>query len=315
MSTIRVGVVRGGPSDKYDLSLKSGAAALTALGHEKFAEKYTVRDILVDKDGIWYIAGVPVLPHKAFAYVDVFVNALHGAYGEDGKLQAILDEHGISYTGSQALASAVGINKILSKKVLAQHGIKIPRHIVVESANVSKRSLDSAIRDIFNTFSMPVVVKSVVSGTSAGVSIVKSFAEIEPAIRRRGSVIVEEYISGTEATVGVIDHFRNQKLYALPTIEIRHEHGLRKEIVPSHFSVEEKALLEQIARDIHATLGLRHYSSTDFIVSPRRGIYALGVDTLPSLAPASLLSQALAAVGSNLPDFLDHIIGLALAGK
>jgi D-alanine-D-alanine ligase len=329
MSITRVGVLRGGPSDEYEVSLKSGAAVLAALSRDRFMDKYVLRDILIDKDGRWHMAGVPVEPNKVFAQTDVLVNALHGAYGEDGKLQAILDEHGVAYTGSRALASAVGMNKVLTKKVFAQHKIKTPRHIVVENANF----FDEIVREIFNTFSMPVVVKPVGSGSSVGISIVRSFAEIEPAIRyagrtlRHGTVIVEEYIPGREATVGVIDHFRGEAVYALPAIEIRHgrdvfdyeakysdAHGV-EEIVPGHFSIEEKAELECLARDIHAALGLRHYSRSDFIVSPRRGIYALEVNTLPGLTTTSLIPKALAAVGSNLPDFLDHIIGLALAGK
>ena len=95
MSITRVGVLRGGPSDEYEVSLKSGAAVLAALSRDRFMDKYVLRDILIDKDGRWHMAGVPVEPNKVFAQTDVLVNALHGAYGEDGKLQAILDEHGL----------------------------------------------------------------------------------------------------------------------------------------------------------------------------------------------------------------------------
>jgi D-alanine-D-alanine ligase len=340
MSTKRVGVLRGGPSDEYDVSLKSGAAVLSALSRERCADKYVLRDILIDKNGLWHISGQPAAPEKIFAQTDVLVNALHGAYGEDGKLQTILDEHGVIYTGSRALPSAIGMNKVLAKKAFTKRGIKTPRHTVVENARIGTAAvLDETIRHIFNTFSMPVVVKPVGSGSSVGVSIARSFADIAPAIREAGlksrnaihsgSVMVEEYISGKEATVGVIDGFRGESCYTLPAIEIRHgrghdffdyeakysETGGAEEIVPGHFSVEEKSLLENMAKDIHAALGLRHYSRSDFIVTPRRGIYALEVNTLPGLTPASLLPKALAAVGSNLPDFLDHIIGLALAGK
>jgi D-alanine-D-alanine ligase len=332
MSTTRVGVLRGGPSDEYDISLASGAAVLAALSHERYADKYVLHDILIDKDGQWHISGQPALPDKIFTQTDVLVNALHGAYGEDGKIQVILDEHGVLYTGSRALPSAVGMNKVLTKKVFAQHGIKTPKHIIIESARTTVSS-DEVIRHIFNTFSMPVVVKPVGSGSSVGISIARSFADIAPAVQkanlksRDGSVMIEEYISGKEATVGVIDGFRGESCYALPAIEIRYDrdffdyeakysetHGA-EEIVPGHFSVEEKAELERLARDIHVALGLRHYSRSDFIVTSRRGIYALEVNTLPGLTPASLLPKALTAVGSSLPDFLDHIIGLALAGK
>lgn len=325
MSTTRVGVLRGGPSDEYDVSLKSGSAVLSALAHEKFVDKYAVHDIFIDKDGLWHMAGLPVPSEKVFAQTDVLVNALHGAYGEDGKLQALLDEHGVVYTGSRALASAVAMNKALSKKVFSQHGIKTPRHSVVKSAS------DAVIREIFITFSLPLIVKPAASGSSVGVFLIRSFPALGPAIyealKHSSSVLVEEYISGREATVGVIEHFRGEPLYALPVIEIRHGRDFfdyeakysdvngAEEIVPGHFSTEEKASLERLAKDVHSTLGLRHYSRADFIVSPRRGIYTLEANTLPGLTSASLIPKALAAVGSSLPDFLDHIIGLALAEK
>lgn len=347
MATTRVGVLRGGPSDEYEVSLKSGAAVLAALTHERFTDRYAVRDILIARDGTWHISGVPIEPQRAFAQADVFVNALHGTYGEDGKLQAILDNHGVAYTGSRALASAVGMNKALTKKVFKQHGIKTPSHILVEDldpAELDEIMISRIARRILGVFPLPAVVKPATSGSSVGISIVHSIGDLEPALREalrycdpeHTLVIIEEFIAGREATVGVIDHFRGERFYALPAVEIRHGReffdyeakysdvhavdtaGKRiaaEEIVPGHFSVKEKAELEQLARDIHAALGLRHYSRSDFIVSPRRGIYALEVNTLPGLTTASLIPKALAAVGSSLPDFLDHIIGLALAGK
>ena len=115
MSLIRVGVLRGGPSDEYEVSLKSGATVLSSLSHEKLADKYHVRDILISKDGTWHSAGVPVDINQVLSQVDVLVNALHGRYGEDGKLQAALDLHRVPYTGTRALGSAIGMNKILSK--------------------------------------------------------------------------------------------------------------------------------------------------------------------------------------------------------
>jgi D-alanine-D-alanine ligase len=195
---------------------------------------------------------------------------------------------------------------------------------------------------------MPAVVKPVSAGSSVGISIVRTFADLEPAIAaafavaernaddQTPAVLMEEFIPGVEATVGVIDGFRGEELYALPPIEIRHSrdffdyaakysspeekdaHGKKiaaEEIVPGNFSEKDKAELVRLARKVHAALGLRHYSRTDFIVSPRRGVYVLEVNTLPGLTEASLVPKALAAVGSNLPEFLDHIIGLALEGK
>ena len=133
-----------------------------------------------------------------------------------------------------------------------------------------------------------------------------------------------------------IDGFRGEEIYALPPIEISHNRDFfdyaskysspdakderghtiaAEEIVPGHFSDADKAELIRLAREVHAALGLRHYSRTDFIVSPRRGVYVLEVNTLPGLTEASLVPKALEAVGSNMPEFVDHIIGLALEEK
>ena len=323
MSRTKVGVLRGGPSSEYEVSLKTGSAVLKNLAHEKLAEKYEPLDIFIDRAGVWHIAGVPVKPHEALTRADVFVNALHGEYGEDGKVQALLDQHNARYTGSRALASALGMNKTLAKGIFKKSGIKTPYHIVIADRKYSPL-------DIFRTFPMPAVVKPVSAGSSVGISIVRAFDDLEPAIEAAfkigDEVLIEEFIPGVEATVGVINGFRGEELYALPPIEIRHNHGFfdyeakyssadTPEIVPGNFTNEQKAELIRLAREVHATLGLRHYSRTDFIVSPRRGVYILEVNTLPGLTEASLVPKALTAVGSNLPEFLDHIVGLALEGK
>jgi D-alanine-D-alanine ligase len=341
MTRTKVGVLRGGPSSEYEVSLKTGSAILKNLADPRIAEKYEPMDIFIDRDGAWHISGAPVAPHEAIRRADVFVNALHGEFGEDGKLQSLLDQHDIAYTGSRSLASALGMNKALSKEAFKKSGIKTPHYIVI-----TDRKYNTV--DIFKSFPMPAVVKPVSAGSSVGISIVRAFADLEPAIEaafavaerncddQTPAVLIEEFISGVEATVGVIDGFRGEEIYALPPIEIRHSRDFfdyaakysspdakdgrgrsvaAEEIVPGRFSDAEKAELIRLAREVHAALGLRHYSRTDFIVSPRRGVYVLEVNTLPGLTEASLMPKALLSVGSSLPEFIDHIIGLALEGK
>ena len=136
------------------------------------------------------------------------------------------------------------------------------------------------------------------------------------------SILIEEFIPGIEATCGVIEGFRGQELYALPPIEIRSKNaffdfeakyqGESEEIVPATFSDKLKREIEELARKLHRALGLRHYSRSDFIIHPRRGIYFLEVNTLPGLTEESLMPKALKAVGSSLPEFSDHLIKLAL---
>jgi D-alanine-D-alanine ligase len=321
---IRVGVLRGGPSTEYEVSLASGGNVLSAL-RKHFEHVYHPRDIFIDRQGSWHIDGLPVDPHDLHAKVDVVFNALHGSYGEDGKVQAILEAHGIPYTGSDALSSAIGMNKILAKNVFASHGIKSPYWKEVSSHDVREDS-DKVARELFAKFILPAVVKPVSSGSSVGVSIARSFAELVPALTKAAehgdSILVEEFIPGIEATCGVIEGFRDHELYALPPIEIRPHAGFfdydakyqgkSQEIVPATFSESIKKSLEELAGKVHRALGLRHYSRSDFIIHPRRGIYVLEVNTLPGMTDESLLPKALRAVGSDVHELIDHVIKLAM---
>ena len=244
---------------------------------------------------------------------------------EDGKVQNILDIHGIPYTGSDALSSAIGMNKILSKKVFTDHGIKTPIHREIHSIDI-KNDLDVILNDLFKTFVLPGIVKPTSGGSSVGVTVVRDFTEFPAALKKAAehghSVILEQYIPGIEATCGVIQGFRGQELYALPPIEIRPAAGFfdydskysgqSREIVPATFSNKIKMQIEELARKIHRAFGLRHYSRSDFIIHPRWGIYALEVNTLPGLTEESLLPKALRAVGSDLHELVGHVLELAL---
>src|SRR3989344_6778687 len=119
MARTVVGVLRGGASSEYDLSLKTGGAILNALPESD----YDVRDILIDKQGYWHSQGRPAEPHRAIAQVDVVVNGLHGGAGEDGRVQRILESAGIPYTGSRAHSSALSLNKIQSGLATPKAGI------------------------------------------------------------------------------------------------------------------------------------------------------------------------------------------------
>lgn len=321
---IRVGVVRGGPSNEYEVSLNSGAAVLSAL-HDKFDDRYEPVDVFIDKTGKWHILGKEIAPEKSGQHFDIAWNALHGTYGEDGKIQSFFEAHGIPFTGSGSLSSAVGMNKALTKKILGDHGIRSPYWKEALSADI-RNDIDAAVEDLFTTFLMPAVIKPAQSGSSVGVSIARGKGDIGPAleeaIKHGDAVIIEEYIPGVEATCGVIEGFRGQELYALPPVEIRSKNsffdykakyeGQSEEIVPARFSREITAALEDLARSVHRSLRLKHYSRTDFIIHPRRGIYVLETNTLPGLTRESLIPKALRAVGSDIHELIDHVIRLEL---
>jgi D-alanine-D-alanine ligase len=321
---LRIGVLRGGPSSEYEVSLKTGAAVLQAL-RDKLSERYKARDIFIDRDSIWHIDGLAFSPADALARFDVAFNALHGAYGEDGRVQGILEAHGIPFTGSDSASSAIGMSKVLTKHVLAKHGIKSPYWKTISSDSVIKDKT-AAANLLFQTFILPAVIKPSTGGSSVGISIVRDRAELEPALIKAAehgpSIIIEEFIPGMEATCGVIEGFRSQALYALPVVEIRPKNaffdyeakyaGKSDEIVPATFLECVRKDIERLAMKVHEALGLRHYSRTDFIIHPRRGIYVLETNTLPGLTNESLMPKSLRAVGSDLPEFVDHIIKLTL---
>ncbi len=221
-----------------------------------------------------------------------------------------MDDHNARYTGSGALASAMGMNRSLTKNIFKIHNIKTPYHIILE--NSDEAAVARHVMTIFKSFPMPAVVKPASAGAGQGVTLVKDFFSIEPALRNAflydNTVVVEEYIKGRSASVGVVEGFRGEELYTLPVVEI-HDNG--DIFVPGNYSAEEKAELARLAQEAHRALGLRHYSHTDFVVSPRRGIYVLEVSSQPDLADAALMPQALSSVGASLPDFLDHLITLA----
>ena len=332
---LRVGVLRGGPSGEYEISLKTGKNIIDAL---QGRSDYEIQDIFVDRNGVWHVGGVSRPAERVLPYVDVIVNALHGAYGEDGRVQQLLESHNVPYTGSRPLGSALGMNKPLAKKFFKMRGLLTPEHTVIKKDNYSPEIL----RKIMTDYPHLRLVKPASAGSSLGVSVVNNHAEFEEAMERAfehsDSVMVEEYLRGREATCGVVEGSSGQEVYALHPIEIRvlscdplpdaensvennrnriwsyeskYRDDLHELICPGNFTVDETRLIQQSAVNAHKALGLRHYSRSDFILN-RLGVYILEVNTLPGLTPMSLFPRALSVAGFSLGEFLDHIITLAV---
>ncbi len=323
MHTIRVGVIRGGISDEYDVSLKTGGAVLRNLK----AAIYEPVDVLIDRKGIWHMGGIPYTPERILRHLDVVFNALHGYYGEDGKVQTLLDAFRVPYTGSNAIASAMGMHKALAKQVFQMEGLATPYYALV------RRGEDTAqtAHNLFRRFPQPSIIKPVDGGSSVGIAIARSFEEFHRALadhNHRGvEALVEEYHPGREVTCGVIDGFRGECHYALPPVEIipppassffdyeAKYGGATRELCPApSLSDDEKRMVMEMAVRAHKAIGARHYSRSDFIIS-RRGIQILEINTLPGLTEHSLIPKSLAAVGCSLSDFLDHVVTLALQKK
>jgi len=322
MSRIRVGVMRGGAGHEYDVSLKTGANVLKYISKEK----YEPIDVLITKDGTLHVNGFPISLEKLAKNIDVVFNALHGEFGEDGKVQQLLGDFSIPHTGSKAFASAVGMNKALAKEYFKNAGIKTPYHEVIKKGD---DVLHSAL-EIFRKIPPPYIVKPLSSGSSIGLSLTRTFdglmSAIEYALTYSPAVLVEEYIKGKEVSCGVIDSLEHDGAHPTHPVEIILPPGARvfnyslkygdaaKKSCPAEISETEKEILQALAVRAHRGIGMRHYSVSDFIVSPR-GIFLLEVNSLPGLTDKSLLPYALQASDLSLEEFLDHVLTLALNRK
>jgi D-alanine-D-alanine ligase len=322
---IKVAVLRGGPSSEYEVSLKTGAGVLKNL-----PEHYQGIDVFIDKKGVWHIGGIPFDPKHLDKIADVVFIAMHGEYGEDGTVQRLLEQLHVPFTGSGSLASAIGMNKVLAKKAFIREGIKTPIYKVIEKDEYVP---DHTALELYKTFPQPSVLKPVSGGSSVATSVAHTVKEIDQALRKgfevSDKVLVEEYIKGKEATCGVLENFRGSDIYSLLPIEIvpkshqsffdyeakySDDQGAR-EICPGNFTEKESKMIQDLAILAHKSINARHYSRTDFILHPRRGIYCLEINTLPGLTPASLIPKAITAVGSSYAELLDHLLQLALNHK
>lgn len=314
-----VGVLRGGPSREHEVSLKTGATIIKNLPEPR----YTVRDIYIDKAGQWHDRGRPSTPARILSTVDVVLIGLHGEYGEDGTVQKILEQYGVPYAGADSFSSFLAMHKLMSKEKAREAGLNVADYRYVQELAKAPEIVADAVRN----FQQPVVIKPVSWGSSVGVSIAGGYAPVLAAVEAlledgASGVLIEELIRGTEATVGVIENFRSEALYTLPTVEIippdddffsyeSKYSGAAREICPGRFHRNIVLELQSAARLAHTTLGLRHYSRSDFIVSPK-GVYYLETNSLPGITNESLMPQALRAVGVTTPQFLTHLVNLAL---
>ena len=247
---------------------------------------------------------------------DVVFLGLHGACGEDGRIQATLDLLGVPYTGSGCLGSAIAMDKDLTKQIVAPLGVRTP-------AWQTLTFTEEEIPAIVEATAVPAVVKLVDSGSSIGVTIAHTKQELTGALKANVGVervIVEQYVKGREIDVGVLDG------KALPSIEIipkqgfydyvnKYQAGATLEICPSEIDPEIEEKLGRAALTVHNALGLKGYSRSDYIVDEKGDVYFLEINTLPGMTPTSLMPQEAAAAGIDYNTLCQMIIDLALQEK
>ncbi len=305
---IRVAVLSGGWSKERSVSIKSGRAVLEALDNRKY--DMMSFDPKEDLNVLWQ-------QRNEF---DLVFNLLHGKYGEDGRIQGLLDVFGIPFLGSGVLASAITMNKRVTKDVYRSVGLRVPKDIIVkkgETITVDK------IKDILGT---PVVIKPVSEGSSIGISIMENendiLAGIEKAFEFDLEVLLEEYVSGREITCAVLGR---EHLETLPLVEIvpkgthrffdfdaKYTVGETTEICPAKIESHLQNMAFEIAENAHRALHCRDWSRTDMIIKNDE-IYLLETNTIPGMTETSLVPLAAKAKGWTLSNLLDRMINTCMA--
>jgi D-alanine-D-alanine ligase len=293
----KIAVLCGGPSSEREVSLRSGSAvanALRSLGAD--ALKIDVRD------GNFHL---PAGTELAF-------NALHGTFGEDGAIQAILEEKGIPYTGEGEECSRMAFDKIESKKRFVECGVPTAPYVTLQKGEVPDLPL-------------PYVVKVPCQGSSVGVYLVKAMNErdvaLQKAFTQAETILVEALVHGRELTVGVLGET------VLPIIEIRprggfysyenkytwtNRGGAAEHQCPARLSPMEKERVESAALAAHRSLELEIYSRVDVILDENREPQVLEVNTIPGMTETSLLPEAAAAAGISMSRLCECIVQLSL---
>ncbi|MBM4302414.1 MAG: D-alanine--D-alanine ligase [Deltaproteobacteria bacterium] len=307
MGKMRLALIAGGKSSEREVSLKSGAQVYQALNKDK----YDIRryDPLTDLERLV----------REAKELDAALIIMHGRGGEDGSLQGLLDLLEIPYQGSGILASALAMNKELSKAIYQMAGLRVP------AALAFHRDKAPSPQEIEAKLGLPVVIKPVNEGSSIGISIAGTPEALQTGLAAAfaldNRVLAEEFIQGAEVTGGVLG---NANLQALPLVEIipastyaffdyeaKYRPGATEEICPARLSPELTKRAQECALIAHQALGCRGYSRTDMMIREQE-IFVLETNTIPGMTGTSLFPQGAKAAGIDFPDLLDILINLAL---
>jgi D-alanine-D-alanine ligase len=309
MKKLTIALLSGGISSEREVSISSGDQVYEALDHNKY-------------DIIRYDpkTDLPQLVADA-TKIDAALIILHGPFGEDGTVQGLLDLLDIPYQGSGVLGSSLAMNKLASKYLYETSGLLVPSYVVIEKNDTI--DADACVQRL----GLPLVVKPVGSGSSVGISIVKSKdllkEAVDKAFEQDSMVLIEAYIDGIELTGGVIG---NDQLEALPIIEIipsesfdffdyeaKYTAGATNEICPARIDDVMTKKSQEIAKTAHKALFCKGYSRTDMIVNGQ-DIYVLETNTIPGMTATSLLPLAAGEAGIPFGRLLDRLIELSIEG-
>jgi D-alanine-D-alanine ligase len=305
VTTKKIGVLLGGLSSEREVSLASGNAILKALKEKGY--NAVALDVSRNAGGQVRNEGI-----------DIAFNGLHGKFGEDGAIQGLLEIAGIPYTGSGILASAMGMNKIISKLVFKSHGLLVGPYRVVD---IGERE---GLNEAASAVGFPAVVKPSSEGSSVGVSIVQRQDELGPAadlaFKYDREILIERYIRGKEVQVGILGNRALGAIEIVPrdsfySYKAKYEKGMSDHFFPARVpdAVYQRTLKDGFAA--HRALGCRGYSRVDFIVDGAGMPYILEVNTLPGMTATSLLPEIAGGAGISFPDLVEEILRLAIEGQ
>jgi D-alanine-D-alanine ligase len=298
----KIVVLKGGFSEERDVSLISGKEVGTELeksGHE-----------VLFFDPVDFPSYADLVLAVKENNADIVFNALHGAEGEDGRVQAMFELHKISFTGSGSKASSLSMDKFISGKLAEMAGIPIPKKMLFFNKT------EFNIQTILNNFSFPLIIKPNCSGSSVGISIVKDENELFPAFDAAfpygNQVLVEEFIGGRELTVTILGN------EALPVVEIKPKNGWydyankytkgnTEYIAPAVLSEKEAKIVQSYALTAYHVMRCKAYARIDFRFD-NRNFYFLEVNTLPGMTPLSLTPMAAKAASYSFGQLLEKII-------
>ena len=335
---LRVGVVLGGMSSEREISLESGRNIYFNLN----PQKYEGVPIFLDGEGrLWQIPlqllvqnttvditdrleeeATRIAYDELASVADFVYIGLHGKYGEDGCLQGLLELLGIPYTGSGVMASAIGMDKYLQRKLLAAAGIKVPKYLAVTEREWAENE-EEILGRVEDSLGYPCVVKPTREGCSTGLGVVRKpgqmGAALENAFQWDTTALVEELLVGTEITCGVIG---NRELTALPptetmrkgdylTVEEKFLPGEGENITPARLPEDLLKKIQEVMVQAYRILGLKVYARMDgFVVDGE--VIVTEPNTLPGMTPSTCIFHEAAEVGIGPMEFVDRIIELSL---
>ncbi|MBQ2745813.1 MAG: D-alanine--D-alanine ligase [Lachnospiraceae bacterium] len=245
---------------------------------------------------------------------DIVFMGLHGACGEDGKVQAALELMGVKYTGANALSSAMAMDKAVTKKIFAADNVPMAKGFKVSKDTAEKMPESYGLK-------YPVVVKPNCGGSSIGVYFAENSQEYEDALERAFAyedvLVVEEKITGREFSIGVVEYEAYPIIEIIPNegfydYENKYKPGATKDVCPAEVDEESAVRMQKAAVDAAKSLGLDTYCRVDVLMDKEGNCYCLEANTLPGMTPTSLLPQEAKVIGLDYAELCEHLINISL---